>query len=388
MKIVIDTRLWGIEHRGLGRYVEQLVTHLAQFDLSTDFILLTNPHNKTAPQNLPPNFKLQPAPWRIYSWQEQIYLPRLLNQLKPDLVFFPHFNVPFFIKQPYIVTIHDLILHHYPSSRATTLPKPIYWLKILAYKIVLKRVINRARTIITISEATGNDIKKFYPKVANKINIIPIAPAEKVAPTEIILPENYFLTVGAAYPHKNLEMLIRAFQMTRLSRPEIKLIIVGKKDFFMKRLEQEVINNCHSRALSAVALAKEEGGNPDTKNNTNIIFWGEADETTLATLYTHTSAYLLPSLIEGFGLGPLEALQYGAPIIVSDIQVLKEILEDSVTFVNPNNENLWAEAMLQVLNENKNLINAANLLQKYNWTTCAQLTAELLKSLTKTTIHV
>ncbi len=373
MKIVIDTRLWGIEHRGLGRYVEQLVTHLAQFDLGTDFILLINPHNKTAPQNLPPNFKLQPAPWRIYSWQEQIYLPRLFNQLKPDLVFFPHFNVPFFIKQPYVLTIHDLILHHYPSSRATTLPKPIYWLKILAYKILLKRVVERAQSIITISQATGNDIKKFYPKVADKINAIPIAPAEKVAPAEIILPENYFLTVGAAYPHKNLEMLIHAFEIARQKRPDIKLIIVGKKDFFMKRLEKEITTtnrHCEKQVeTSNVAISN------------NIIFWGEANDATLAALYTHTSAYLLPSLIEGFGLGPLEALGYGAPVIVSDIPVLKEVLGGSATFVDPNNENLWAEAMLQTLDKDKtSTTDMTSILQKYNWTATAQKTLNLLKN--------
>lgn len=360
MLIAIDARLWGIEHRGLGRYVQQLVEHSAKIDQATDFILLTNPSNLEAPTGLPHNFKIIPAPWQVYSWPEQILLPRLLNQIKPDLVFFPHFNVPLLVRQPYVVTIHDLILHHYPSSRATTLPKPVYWLKILAYRLLLRRVVTRARAIITISQATALDVKKFYPKVASKINVIPIAPSPKVEPAVLDLPEKYFLAVGAAYPHKNLEMLCEAFQSARQLHPEIKLIIVGKKDYFMNRLEQEL-----------KAKSKDDG----------IIFWGQADDATLATLYAKTIAYLMPSLIEGFGLGPLEAMQYGAKVVVSDLDVFREILGDSARYVDRFNAKAWAEVMFNLL-DSKELGNSETkfeVLKKYNWINTAQNTLAVIK---------
>lgn len=349
MKIVIDTRLYGLEHRGLGRYLVELITALAQIDHENNYILLTNPNNKGQILNLPANFTIIPAPWRVYSLAEQIKLPRLLRKIKPDLIHFPHFAVPFLTPGPFIVTIHDLILHHFSSERASTLPRVLYWFKVRIYHLVIRVATCRAKKIITVSQAVADDIINYYPRVKNKIVVIPLAPGSLREGTALNLPAKYFLAVGAAYPHKNLELALRALKQSSVNLKDFKFIIVGRQDVFMERLK---------KYANELGLAGK------------VIFWGEASEAELATLYKNAAAYLLPSLAEGFGLGAVEALANGTPVVAADIPVLHEVLGQAALFINPQSELDLIKACQKIQNPETRkmlLLTGQNLLKNLSW---------------------
>lgn len=355
MRIIIDARLYGTRHRGIGRYVEQLIYHLALVDKNNHYILLVNPANPESP--CPADRReLLAAPWPPYSLGEQIHLPRLVNKISADIIHFPHFNIPLWrLNKPVIVTIHDLIINHFPSSRATTLPQPLYQLKLMVYRQVIKQAIKRAEQIITVSEATKRDIIQAYPGSGGKTTVIyPGLSQWSGTPANLNLPEYYFLVVGAAYPHKNLEILLQSFKVACAALPNYVLIIVGRKDFFMRRLQQ---------TAAGLTLTNK------------VIFWGEASDSALATLYQKAKGYILPSLIEGFGFGPLEALAHATPVAVSDIPVLREVLGNQAIYFNPYSMAELSKALTQLSHAAPpNPIAITALGERFNWLKTATTT--------------
>ena len=144
MRIAIDARFFGTG-TGIGRYIEQLILNLEKIDQENEYFILINKENEVKYQAQELNFKkvVVDIPW--YGLEEQIKLPKVLKNLKVDLVHFPHFNVPFFYNQPFIVSIHDLILTKYPSQRATTLSPVKYSFKNFLYRMIIKHAINKAQ---------------------------------------------------------------------------------------------------------------------------------------------------------------------------------------------------------------------------------------------------
>jgi glycosyltransferase involved in cell wall biosynthesis len=348
MRIVIDARLYGLKHRGIGRYVMELVNGLAAIDKSNKYILLIDPSAQANFVTLPHNFSCQAAPWRIYSLAEQIYLPKLIKQLKPDLIHWPHFSAPFFSPQPYVITIHDLILHHTPNERASQLPGLIYWLKIIAYRILLRRLVKNARRVITVSQSVADDIRRFYG-VATPISVTHLGIARLTQSQTPKIQTPYLLMVGAAYPHKNLERTIQAVARVTQIKPNLKLYIVGRDDFFMLRLRKWV---------SQMGL------------NNLVVFCGEVSEAELAGYYQAAQAYLLTSLYEGFGLGALEALRCGTVVVAADIPVLHEVLGPAAVYTKPDSLEAIAEAIIKIFEpeqRQKLLLAAQKVLPRYSW---------------------
>ena len=144
-------------------------------------------------------------------------MPRILGKYNLDLVHFPHFNVPLLYRGKFIITIHDLILIHFPTIRGTTLNPLFYWIKFLAYKIVIGSAVKRAKKIIAVSKFTKKDILKNYKIPKEKIKVTyeacddfretPVGNDEEIL-REYGIMKPYLLYVGNAYPHKNLEKLI------------------------------------------------------------------------------------------------------------------------------------------------------------------------------------
>ena len=133
MRIVIDARMY--QESGIGRYLRNLLCNLQKIDHKNEYYIILNKDSITAFQNDNPNFHKVLADFKWYGVKEQIRLPGLLNQLKPDLVHFPHFNVPIFYRGKYVVTIHDLIHQHFQMGRATTHDPITYKIKKLGYNI-------------------------------------------------------------------------------------------------------------------------------------------------------------------------------------------------------------------------------------------------------------
>jgi len=150
MRIGIDARFWN--ESGVGRYIRNLVFQLEKIDRENEYVLFTTNKN---------NLKLQNPKWKIiqtsipwHSVEEQIKFPRLLNSYNLDLVHFPYFSIPVFYNKPFVVTIHDLILHHFPTGQATTLHPIVYQGKRLGYKYIMKRAAKNSKKIIAVSEST------------------------------------------------------------------------------------------------------------------------------------------------------------------------------------------------------------------------------------------
>lgn len=369
MKIAIDARMYGARQGGLGRYIEQLILNLENTDKENQYIILLRQENWNEYTVQNPNFQkvLVDIPW--YGWREQIFLPKIIKKLKADLVHFPHWNVPLFFRGNFVVTIHDLLLLHYPSRHASTLSPLLYWIKNKIFLLVLKHAVKTAKQIITVSEFSKKDLMETLKIKSEKITATLLSPFQTRALTSINLEKKYNITkpywlyVGVAYPHKNLETLLAAWEIfCNQYDNNYQLVLAGNKNYFYKRLEKII----------------------QEKNIQNVIITGFIPDLELPNLYKNASLYVFPSLYEGFGLPPLEAMQYDLPVISSKRTCLPEILGDAALYfdpTDPNNIVKTAKLVLQDKNTTQKLIkNGQKILQKYSWQTTATKTLSIYKN--------
>jgi len=369
MKIGIDARFLGPVSKGLGRYVERLVENLEKIDRENEYIIFLRKENWDYYTPKFSNFKKVLADYKWYSFKEQIMMPLVIWKEKVDLMHFPHFNIPIFCPIKFVATIHDLILLPFPTPRATTLGPIVYKIKYLAYKFVIWFAVWRARKILTVSEYTKKEIIKYFKIKEDKIEVaceacdgveygqLKIPEKESLAKLGITKP--FILYVGNAYPHKNLETLIEVFRDLAI---DCQLVFVGKEDYFYKRLKEMVCEN-----------EKEK-----------IIFTDFVSESVLADLYRGARLYVFPSLIEGFGLPGLEAMNYGLPVVASNSSCLEEIYEDAAIYFNPRDkDDIIKKIKLVYFDEElRKKLSEKGFLQikKYSWETLAKKTLEIYKN--------
>ncbi len=358
-RIGIDARFYGSTGKGLGRYTQKLIENLEKEDKKNIYFVFLRKENFNdfVPEN--ENFTKVLADFRWYSFQEQFKFPILLRKYSLDLVHFPHFNVPFFYFGKFVVTIHDLILLHFPTVKNTTLNPLLYKFKFLAYKLVISSAILRSSRVITVSRFTKRDILANFKIIPQEKIIVtheacddycmlsPNKDADILKKYGIISP--YILYVGNAYPHKNLERLVEAFAKILAINQNIFLVFVGKDDYFYSRLKNLV----------------------SEKKVANIIFAGFVPDVHLDTIFHNAKVYVWPSLYEGFGLPPLEAMSKGVPVVSSDHPCMKEVLGDSVSYFDGENSDSISESVQKVLNDEslqKELIERGyRQIAKYSW---------------------
>ena len=349
MRIGIDARFYGSVGKGLGRYTEKLIEHLETLDTRNDYVVFLRRENfdEYVPKNARFRKVLANYPW--YGFSEQLLFPILLLRFRLDLVHFPHFNVPFLYPKRFIVTIHDLILLRYPTLGNSTRAALFYRIKFVAYRFIIAFAIRRAEQIITVSHFTEQDILGWYPRARGKVSVTYEATDPlcqlltleqeqavlvrlgllKVAASEIhekitrdiLYP--YLLYVGNAYPHKNLEALVRMATLF----PAYRFVLVGKEDYFYARLKR---------------IAERQGAQ-------NVIFAGFIDDRKLNTLYRFALCYVFPSFYEGFGLPPLEAMARGLPVLASRAGALVEILGEAARYFDPHTEGSFEQELEAIL---------------------------------------
>jgi len=318
---------------GHGRYLRELIRHLEQLDSKNRYTIILQPEGffSYTPSN--PNFRAISTDTHWYTFSEQTKFLRLLNKIRADLVHFPHWNIPLGYRKPFIVTIHDLILIEHPTSAASTRNPLFYWTKYLIFRTILKSALNRAEQIITVSEFTKNQIEEHFPYLDTPITPIHNAATTRsnqqsaisnktnyqscAGPRSGIPITNYYLYIGTAYPHKNLSLLLHAFHQfgIRYGRTH-KLILAGAKNKFYERLFK----------TDTARTMLEQG---------DLVFIDSPNDETLETLYQNATAVVCPSLIEGFGLPPLEAAVRGVPAICSNIPAHQEIMTDAACYFSP-----------------------------------------------------
>lgn len=371
MRIGIDARFFGSIGKGLGRYTQKLVENLEKIDHQNQYFVFLRRENWNEYHPQSKNFTkvLADIPW--YSLQEQIKMPKVINKCGVDVMHFPHFNIPISYKGKFVVTIHDLILFRYPTRRASTLSAPAYFLKKKAYHQVINAAVKNSAKIIAVSEHTKRDILKNFVIDPSKIAVTyeGVEIIEKALPlkSETILKKYgiikpYILYVGNAYPHKNLERLVLAFKEVSKTHSGLSLVLAGNEDYFYKRLKKFVADN----------------------NVSGVVFSGHIDEYHLPTIYREAKLYVFPSLYEGFGLPPLEAMAKNVPVASSNASCLPEILGKAAYYFDPRGISETKEAIEKVLTDNilrKELIEAGKIqIQKYSWEKMAMETLEIYKN--------
>lgn len=331
MRIGIDARLWN--ETGVGRYIRNLVWGIDQHADSTDhsFIIYLFPHEYKNLSFQSSKIEKRLAPFRWHTLTEQVAFPRAIQRDLLDLMHFTYYSVPYTYNRPYVVTLHDLIIYNFFTGRASTLPLPLYAIKHSAYKILLKNAQKKAAKIIVPLEATKADVIKNFPQARDKIVVtyegFDAAFSQKGEVSEdikSIVSQQYLLYVGNAYPHKNLERLLIAFSLVQRENTKINLVLVGKDDFFYQRLSKKVTNSM-------------------------IHFFHSVSDSDLASLYRHAAALVSPSLVEGFGLTPLEAMSMNTLVAVSNIPAFCEVCDNAALYFDPKDPQKIAEVLNYLL---------------------------------------
>lgn len=369
MKILIDARFYGLENTGIGRYVVNLIDNLQRIDKENKYVILLK-RKYFEELNLPQNWQKVKIDINHYSISEQTKLIGIISKQNPDLVHFLHFNVPLFYKKPFVVTIHDLLMHRQTGAEATTLSRPLYYLKRFGYKKVFASAVNNSSKIIVPSTTVKKELLSYYKLEPRKIKVTYEGVDDKTFPRKvgtnliksygIDLP--YFIYAGNAYPHKNLKRAIEAIlALNKKGGKGAKLVIVSARNIFVERLHKTI---------------KEMG----TQDFVKLL--GFVSDRDLGVLYKNSLAFVFPSISEGFGLPGLEAIAAGTLLIASDIPVFREIYKDKVIYFNPYDFSDIERVMDMVLSLNdtqrQSLIkDSQTLLKNYSWSKMAKETLKI-----------
>jgi glycosyltransferase involved in cell wall biosynthesis len=335
VRIAIDARKW--RDYGIGTYVRNLVRHLAKLDRETTYLLFCNPADEPVLRDLAENFVPVVDGSARYGLREHVSIPLKLRRLGAELLHSPHYVRPLFCPVPSVVTIHDCIHLLFPQY----LPNRMAF---RYARFVMGSAIRNSSLVFTVSEASRADILRFYPATdPHKVHVVPNAidaelledpgPEERERVRERYqIRGRFVLFAGIVKPHKNLERLIRAFARVRIQE--------GNEDLRLVLLGDDV-----GRYASLRRTADEAGVRQDVR------FFGFVPHQTLAALYRMATLFAFPSLYEGFGLPPLEAMACGTPVVTSRISSLPEVVGDGALLIDPYSEEEIAQAIARVLDD-------------------------------------
>ena len=366
MKVAIDAR---IIYTSTGRYVDRLLTQLSEIDRSSQYVvlLLAKDFDRWRPPAA--NFSKQVANYPPYTLREQFNFVWQLYWLRVDLVHFVMPQHPVLYFKKHIITVHDLTLLDFINRKRESWLLDFYkqCIKPPVFRLVLKRGFKFAGAIITPTEFVKQDIVKRFHIAPSKI--IPIKEAAdalvtKKESTMGLVGQKFILYVGNAYPYKNIRTLIDAFE--KLANSDLKLVLVGKKDFFYTELEHYI----------------EQRGTED------VIFTGFVSDEELAWLYQNATLFVFPSLSEGFGLPPLEAMAAGLAVVSSRASCMPEVLGEAAEYFDPLDPNDIAMSIKRLLDDpvrRQELVRLGHLqVAKYSWRRMAEQTLEVYRAVGRT----
>ena len=334
MRIAIDVRK--INDFGIGTYLRNLIRHLPELDTRNEYHLLCYRHDEDLVRSLTTSFQLSFVSAQNYSVSEHVTLPMKLRRIRADLFHAPHYVLPYLVPCRAVVTVHDVIHLLFPQY----LPSRF---AVHYARRMIARALAKSEVVMTVSKASKRDLLGFFDVEESKITVIPngIDPSmtQELDPESIDRLRQRFqlngrtaLFVGNIKPHKNVERLIAAFAKLRDEErfQDLTLIVVGDEISKYPALRRAV---------------ERHGVRP------NVRFFGFVPELTLIALYRAADLFVFPSLYEGFGLPPLEAMANGTPVVTSKISSLPEVVEDAALLVDPYNVDEIADAMRNVLDD-------------------------------------
>lgn len=368
MKVCIDARM--VNNSGIGVYIKVYVSSL----LLDDQLEVTLIGVKSDLVKVFGNDRVSyiDASFPIYSIYEQIILPFIVPSC--DVFWSPHYNIPFFTPRAkkHLVTIPDI--YHLANIRTLKFYQRIY------AKIVTKFATLKADKLITISEFSKKEILRYTGVNEEKIRVIYLGVDEvkftKTANADTIyrvktlykLPDEFILYVGNVKPNKNLRRLVEAFRLMLDGFPSIKLVITGKKDGFING-DPDLFSYIDS----------------DERLSSRIVFMGFVEDADLPVLYSLAKLFVFPSIYEGFGFPPLEAMACECVTVVSNASSIPEVCGEASYYVNPLKPSEIAEGIKVVLSNSElkeRFVQLGKLnLKRFSWKASVAEFVETLKSL-------
>lgn len=339
MKICVNCQLLRDEFSGVDYYIYDLIHNLAAYDEENEYVFFVNSEaaGDCMPEGRNINVERTRFPNRIrpvrIAW-EQTCLPYLLLKNRIDLLHSPGYVSPLLSSVPSVVTIPDVI--------ALLFPRLCRRSNYLYYKMLLPPAAKKARRIITLSQNSKRDIVNNLNVPSEKVDVVAMGVhrsfnrIDDAAKLEGIrakyaVGDRMILFVGNLEPKKNIERIIEAFHVLKRDRGiEHKLVIAGKKGWK------------YSGIFDAVDKLQLSG---------DVRFLGYVPREDLPPLYNTADVFVFPSLYEGFGIPPLEAMACGTPVVTSNVSALPEVVGDAAIFVDPGNVGEIAEGIFRVISD-------------------------------------
>jgi glycosyltransferase involved in cell wall biosynthesis len=333
MRIAIDARK--LHDFGIGTYIRNILVELSRRDQETEYVVLCRPDDLDSGDVLGRNFRMVPETAPAYSIAEQWRIPLSLARERVKMVHEPHYVLPPAIRCRSVVTIHDCIHLRFPQY----LPGKLAY---VYAKGSMWSATRKADRVLTVSEASKRDILHFFDIPPDKVAVIYNAIDERflggadhrrmeLTRQRYQLDHPFVLYVGNIKPHKNIGRLVEAFAMARRSGPAgLKLIIIGDELSKYPVLRQSV----HRHKLDK-----------------HVRFLGFQPQETLAAFYRLARAFVFPSLYEGFGLPPLEAMACGTPVVTSNVSSLPEVAGGAALLVDPLDSAAIADGMVRAVTD-------------------------------------
>jgi glycosyltransferase involved in cell wall biosynthesis len=368
-RIVIDVRR--IRDFGIGTYIRNLIVALSKLDNVNQYVLVCRREDLSETAGLPGNFAQATYSRSDTSRADHVAFPFFLRQFSADLYHIPLNAVPIFMPKPFVVTVHDM--------SSLLFERPPGWEESLRY-YRFRRGLLRADRVIAVSDATRRDVENMVGVPAAKIRMIHSAPdprflSQSASPTaraagpearelerrrileryQIHYP--YLLYAGTIRQQKNIPRLVEAFAVLRgelESHPvykDLRLIIIGDEISRYPQVRRAVIQ---------------------TRVEPVVRFLGFIPFDTMRIFYEAAAAFVFPSLYEGFGLPPLEAMACGTPVVASNVSSLPEVLGDAAMIVNPENVFDIARGIREVLLD----VPLREILRRRGYQQCARFSWE------------
>jgi len=374
MKIGMDVSFISGEKSGIERYAASLVNGLAKIDCKNDYFLYTYRRTRSDLAANKTNFTFRVSEKYFFytALWVKFYLPVTAKRDKVDILHCPCYIAPVTDSFRVVITIHDMASWIFPEN---------FPLKHrMVYSLLVPSSARKAARIIAVSESTKRDIVKFFRIPEEKIEVIYEGVSEIYKPVkdenllkgtrrkyDIPPSSPYILCVGTLEPRKNVARLIESFVYLKADgKIKQKLVIAGGKGW----LYDDIF-----RTVEKFKVREE------------VIFTGCVPEGDLPSLYSGADLFVYPSLYEGFGLPPLEAMACGAPVVSSDVSSLPEVVGDAGILVNPYEKEELAKSIYEVINnpelKKKMISKGIERAKKFSWQTAARKTLALYEDVVR-----
>ncbi len=385
MRIVFDAR--HVRDFGIGTYIRNLLRALVEVDHENEYVLIGYRESRRdlrALSKLSDRVTVTYFEGRDDNWRDHLAFPWFLRRHQGDVYHVPYARVPLFMPTPYVVTVHDIGFLLFADKKDWRME----WRERL-----IGHGLRRASAVIAVSGATQRDVQQFFGIPPEKIEKIYDAPDPAIFPNpgeengqsngdrlkirqqfleryQIDYP--YLLYAGTVRPQKNVPRLIEAFSVLR----------------------SELLKHPHYRRLKLLIIGDEISKNPSvrlavlhSRLEDSVRFLGFVPDETLRVFFEAAEAFVFPSLHEGFGLAPLEAMVAGTPVVASNVSALPEVLGDAALLVNPENVFEISRGIHEVLLDvelrtsliEKGRVQAA----KYSWKKTAEQVIEIYRRTAK-----